>query len=72
MGTSIVTITDRESISITGLTSIVSTSCSQCVLNTDTGILKINGSRLTIESIDLSAGTVTISGAVWGVNYTSN
>ena len=72
MGTSTVTITDRESVSVTGLTSIISTSCSTCVLNTDTGVLKINGSRLTIESIDLTAGTITISGAIWGVNYTSN
>lgn len=71
MGTSTVTITDRNTISVSGVISVVSTSCSEFVLSTDTGLLKINGSRLMVTTLDLTAGTITITGVVWGVNYTS-
>lgn len=70
MGTSTVTIVDRNTISVTGIISVVSTSCSEFVISTDTGLLKINGSRLTISALDLCAGTISLTGVIWGVNYT--
>lgn len=72
MGTSTVSIVDRNTISVTGVNAILSTSCSEVVLVTDAGMLKINGSRLTISTLDLTAGTITLTGVIWGVNYTSN
>ena len=72
MGTSTITITDRGTINVTGITSIIASSCSEIILMTDAGVLKINGSRLTISDLNLAGGAITITGVFWGANYTSN
>ena len=72
MGTSTITITDRGTINVTSIVNIISSSCSEVVLMTNAGILKINGSRLTIADLELAGGAITITGVFWGANYASN
>ena len=71
MGTSNVQIVERTTVNITGLKTIISTSTNECVFCTTSGTLKINGTCLVVSALDLTAGTITLTGTIWGVNYTS-
>ena len=71
MGTSSVQIVERETVNITGLERIVSTTPCECVFCTTSGTLKINGNSLIISALDTAAGTISITGTIWGVSYTS-
>ncbi|MBE3592193.1 MAG: sporulation protein YabP [Thermoanaerobacter sp.] len=64
-----ITIENREKISISGVTNVVSFDEETVILETDLGILTIRGQGLHINKLNLDDGQVSIDGEIINLNY---
>ncbi|ADD03353.1 sporulation protein YabP [Thermoanaerobacter mathranii subsp. mathranii str. A3] len=64
-----ITIENRERISISGVTNVVSFDEETVILETDLGVLTIRGQGLHINKLNLDDGQVSIDGEVVNLNY---
>lgn len=60
---------NREKLSITGVTDILTFDEDEIVLDTDNGILEIMGSNLKVEKLSLDSGEILARGFINSVNY---
>ncbi|AIS53320.1 sporulation protein YabP [Thermoanaerobacter kivui] len=63
------TIENREKISVSGVTNVVSFDDETVILETDLGVLTIKGQGLHINKLNLDDGQVSIDGEVINLNY---
>lgn len=60
---------NREKLSITGVTDILTFDEDEIVLDTEHGILEIMGSDLKVEKLSLDSGEILARGFINSVNY---
>ena len=60
---------NREKLSVTGITDILTFDEDEIVLNTEYGILEITGSDLKVEKLSLDSGEILARGFINSVNY---
>ncbi len=63
------TLENRSSLAITGLTDIDRFDEREIVLFTQQGELTITGRELHIRSISIENGTISVEGEIWGLLY---
>lgn len=66
-----VTLEDRSTMTVSGVTEVVSFDEETVVLDTVLGRLTIEGSSLHIQTLDVAAGIVSLSGRIDGLGYES-
>lgn len=64
-----ITITERQNITISGITKIDSFDSEEFLLETNAGPLGIKGRKLEIIKLDTYDGTITIKGIIDGFSY---
>ena len=62
-------LSERKSLTVSGVTDVISFDDGCIVLSTVCGILSVDGSELRVVSLDLERGNVEISGNVNGMIY---
>jgi len=65
------TLTNRNELSLTGIKKVKSTEPAMIVANLDNGSIIINGSNLSVQSLDLKQGTLEVTGEVNSIKYTN-
>lgn len=60
---------NREKLSVTGVTDILTFDEDEIVLDTNNGILEIMGSDLKVEKLSLDTGEILARGFINSVNY---
>jgi sporulation protein YabP len=60
---------NREKISVTGVIHVESFDMENVIVNTDLGVLKINGEDIRITSLDIDNGEVCVEGKIIGFEY---
>ena len=60
---------ERKSLSVTGVTEVVSFDESAAVLNTSLGTLIIQGDHLKLKTLSLDGGQVAVSGSISSMVY---
>ena len=63
------TLNERESLSVTGVSEVVGFDESAVQLNTTQGTLWVHGSGLKLKNLDPEGGCLTVSGAVSALVY---
>lgn len=66
---SIVTLVNRNTITITGVEKVVSANENQVNLTVSQSPMTVSGSGLTVQKLDVENGTVKIIGSISGVKY---
>jgi len=61
---------NRNTLSITGIKKIRSTEPSKIIANLENCSIVIQGSNMTVETVNISSGTLDIKGQINGVSYT--
>lgn len=64
-----ITVTDRESVSLTGIDEVVSYDENNIVMQTNMGQLTLDGSGLNIVKLNLGEGEVVVQGKVDALYY---
>jgi sporulation protein YabP len=64
-----ITLIDRKTLRITGVTSVESFDSEEFLLDTDCGFLGIRGRELHIKSLDLEQGNIFIEGYFLDISY---
>ncbi len=62
-------ISNRESISINGVTKLDSFNHNEFLINTELGYLHIKGNNLSLGQMNMEKGTLTINGTIDSVSY---
>lgn len=60
---------NREKLSITGVTDILTFDEDEIILNTEHGILEIMGTDLKVEKLSLDSGEILARGFINSINY---
>lgn len=60
---------DRRRLSISGVTEVVSFDDSQVVMDTDRGLLTVEGAELHVEKLSLDVGELTLEGEIDMLTY---
>ena len=67
-----ITIQDRKTAGITGVSDCVSFDENEVVLDTDMGLLTVRGKELHVKRLTLEKGELDLEGQVDSLNYSSN
>jgi len=67
-----VTLQDRQRLSLTGVTRIISCDETAAVLETSQGNLSVTGQGLQVSELSVSTGQVYLSGKVQTLHYSEN
>jgi len=65
----VISIENRKTLSITGITDIDSFDEREIVLYTQTGELTITGRELHINAISIETGNMSVEGDIWSLQY---
>ncbi|MHB8926742.1 MAG: sporulation protein YabP [Bacillota bacterium] len=65
----LLTIGNREAVSVNGVLEMISFDDQEIVLNTELGTLTIKGEELHIKTLNLDVGTLDVEGLVNAVSY---
>ena len=68
-GLHLVTLEDRKSLSISGITDIDRFDEREIVLYTSMGELTITGKELHIQAISIENGSLSVDGDIWALQY---
>lgn len=63
------TLDDRKSLTVTGVTEVVSFDESAIILRTAMGTLSVQGSELKLKALSLDGGTVAVTGSIAALIY---
>ena len=63
------TLNERKSLTMTGVTEVVSFEESLVVLNTSLGVLTVQGSQLQLKNLSLDGGNVAVDGSIAALHY---
>ena len=63
------TLSERQQLSMTGVSEVVSFDENAVVLRTELGILVIQGSNLQLKTLSLEGGQVVVEGSVAALHY---
>ena len=63
------TLNERSSLSMTGVTEVVSFDDSSVILHTGLGTLVVQGSQLQLKTLSPEGGQVAVEGSVCSLNY---
>ena len=66
------TLQDRNTLAITGVTDIDSFDETEVVLYTEAGELTVRGAGLHLNKIDLETGELSLEGEIWALSYSDN
>ena len=69
INTNNINIKDRQSISITGITKIVSFDSNEFILETELGMVGLKGRNMEIIKLDTYEGLINIKGIIDGFSY---
>lgn len=64
-----ITVTDREAITVDGITNLGSYDEQQIVLETDQGMLVLKGEELNVKQLNLEKGTIIVEGFLKSIEY---
>ena len=67
--TNTINIIDRQTISISGLTKIISFDSNEFILDTELGMVGLNGRDMEIIKLDTYDGVINIKGIINGFSY---
>jgi len=60
---------NRESVSLTGVTDVISFDEEQVICDTELGVVILKGANLHVSNLNLDAGELDIYGEIVGINY---
>ena len=63
------TLTQREDLSVTGVTEVVSFDDTSVILKTHLGVLTVLGENLVLKTLSVEGGQVAVSGHVSSLSY---
>ena len=64
-----VSINQKQSMSITGVTDVISFDEETVVCDTEQGVLVVNGALLHVSRLNLDTGDLDLDGEIFGLNY---
>lgn len=64
-----ITLQDRKKLQISGVKKIESLNEIEFIVDTNLGILRVNGSELEMQHLDIEKGILWISGLVYSLEY---
>ncbi len=62
-------LTERKSLSVTGVTEVVRFDEDAVVLQTDMGMLTVQGEQLQLKELSVEGGRVTVEGTISALSY---
>ena len=62
-------IEQRENVSISGVTDVISFDEEQVICDTDLGVLILRGENLHVNNLNLDSGSLEIFGQIVGISY---
>ncbi len=65
----VLTLTDRQSLSLTGVSEVTGFDPGEIELVTSRGRLVVTGTELSVGSLDLASGLVSVTGTVSSIEY---
>ena len=60
---------DRRRLSVSGVMEVISFDDSQVVMETDRGVLTVDGGELHVEKLSLDVGELTLEGEIDSISY---